>query len=77
MVSKLIKCILIRLHELWLVRCQIIHAVLVDGTNIEEKVDLQNEIKGVRRANRGHINFDIDKASTAQIKGWLLRVMPR
>ena len=71
MVSKLIKCMLIRLHELWLVRCQIIHAVLVDGTNIEEKVDLQNEIKGIRRVNRVHINFDINKASTTQIKGWL------
>lgn len=47
MTKIIVSCVSI-LHELWMQRCQIIHMKLVDGIEIEEKVDLINELKLVR-----------------------------
>jgi len=77
-VAKIIRSIIIQLHELWLTRCQIIHTVISDGSSIEEKIDLRREVQKVI-TSLPNINIDIGmRTSTiAQLKGWLFEVYSR
>ena len=70
-ISKLIKGILIQFHDLWIARCQIIHTSISDRTHIEERIDLRNEIRKVTSSYRIQLDININKITTAQVKGWL------
>ena len=66
-----------QLYKLWIIRCQIIYTLVSDGTNIEEKIDLRNEIRNILANNKIHIDFDLKRASTAQLKRWLFNFYSR
>ena len=49
--------------------------VIFNRTSIEEKIDLQNKIRKVSRTLQvSTLNIDIDKATMAQLKGWLFEI---
>ena len=62
------------MHKLWLERCRIVHKKIVDGTDIEEKIDLRMEIRSII-TNHYHITlpFRINEALTATLKSWLFQ----
>ena len=70
-ISKLIKGILIQFHDLWIARCQIIHTSISDRIHIEERINLRNEIRRVILSYRIQLDININKMTTAQLKGWL------
>ena len=43
--AKVMKTTIMALHELWIERCRIIHIAMVDGIQIEERVELTNELE--------------------------------
>ena len=76
--AKTIKACLNNIRELWIVCCKIIHAKLLDGVEIEERVDLTKEVnlrgsEGKRRRFPIHFRTlsedKISKLSNANLKG--------
>jgi len=76
--AKIIKITIIALHELWIERCRIIHITMVDGIQIEERVELINEIEHVKMTMElNNVKFKnmsteiISSLPTSTIKGLL------
>ena len=55
-----------------IIRCQIVYTKILDGTCIEEKIDLCNKIRDlIEKYPNIECNLKIDKTPIAQLKGQL------